>query len=123
MSHAVRRSVQTTVQVAVDDSPATAAAASSGSTPGCGVMRKSAITSVACGIAGTLDRSIGCRLDGGLVEVVHYVSSEGEERAMKATERIAEKRGAMGWLRCAFNVGVCQSIGNSRFSSAGLSDR
>src|SRR5690606_40302009 len=48
-SQAVRRSVQTTVQVAVDDSPATAAAASSGSTPSCGVMRNSAITSVSRG--------------------------------------------------------------------------
>jgi glutamate dehydrogenase (NADP+) len=38
----VSRSVQTTVQVAVDDSPATAAAASIGSTPSCGVMRKRA---------------------------------------------------------------------------------
>ena len=37
------------VQVAVDDSPATAAAASSGSTPGCGVMRKSAMMSVSLG--------------------------------------------------------------------------
>src|SRR5579884_2398896 len=35
----VSRSVHTTVQVAVEDSPATAAAASMGSTPGWGVMR------------------------------------------------------------------------------------
>src|SRR5665647_925826 len=49
MSHAVKRSVHTTVQVAVDDSPATAAAASIGSTPSCGVMRKTASTSVSFG--------------------------------------------------------------------------
>ena len=48
-SQAVRRSVHTTVQVAVDDSPATAAAASSESTPSCGVMRNMAMTSVSLG--------------------------------------------------------------------------
>ena len=46
---AVSRSVHTTVQVAVDDSPATAAAASIGSTPSCGVMRNSARMSVSFG--------------------------------------------------------------------------
>ena len=85
-SQAVSRSVHTTVQVAVEDSPATAAAASSGSTPSCGVMRKSASTSVsvgdivgvpvthlfvlkdACGIAllGILDLGIGGTGFGGL---------------------------------------------------------
>ncbi|MOA49865.1 hypothetical protein D3C78_1728050 [compost metagenome] len=49
MSQAVRRSVHTTVQVAVEDSPATAAAASTGSTPSCGVMRNSASRSVSLG--------------------------------------------------------------------------
>jgi hypothetical protein len=44
-SQAVNKSVQTTVQVAVEDSPATAAAASIGSTPGCGVIRKRQRTS------------------------------------------------------------------------------
>ena len=48
-SHAVSRSVQTTVQVAVEDSPATAAPASSGGTPSCGVIRKAASTSVSLG--------------------------------------------------------------------------
>ncbi len=48
-SQAVSRSVQTTVHVAVDDSPATAAAASSGSTPSWGVIRKSASRSVSRG--------------------------------------------------------------------------
>ena len=47
--HAVSRSVHTTVQVAVELSPATAAAASVGSTPSCGVTRKSAMTSVSFG--------------------------------------------------------------------------
>ena len=46
MSQAVSLSVQTTVHVAVEDSPATAAPASIGSTPSCGVMRNSAMTSV-----------------------------------------------------------------------------
>ena len=45
----VRRSVQTTVQVAVEDSPATAAAASIGSTPGCGVIRNAARMSESSG--------------------------------------------------------------------------
>ena len=40
ISHAVNKSVHATVQVAVEDSPATAAVASTGSTPGCGVIRK-----------------------------------------------------------------------------------
>ena len=48
-SWAVSLSVQTTVHVAVLDSPATAAAASSGATPGCGVMRKAHRTSVSFG--------------------------------------------------------------------------
>jgi hypothetical protein len=46
---AVSRSVQTTVHVAVEDSPATAAEASIGSTPSCGVTRNSAMMSVSFG--------------------------------------------------------------------------
>src|SRR5260370_27335521 len=42
----VSRSLQTVVQVPVDDSAATAAAASSAGTSGCGVTRKAARTSV-----------------------------------------------------------------------------
>jgi hypothetical protein len=45
----VSRSVQTTVQVAVLDSPATAAPASSGATPSCGVIRKAQSTSLSFG--------------------------------------------------------------------------
>jgi len=44
-SQAVNKSVHTTVQVAVEDSPATAAAALTGSTPSCGVIRKRHSTS------------------------------------------------------------------------------
>ena len=40
---------KTTVQVAVELSPATAAAASIGSTPSCGVMRNRAMMSVSLG--------------------------------------------------------------------------
>src|SRR3979409_984965 len=49
LAQAVSRSVHTTVQVAVLDSPATAAAASTGSTPSCGVMRNRQTVSVALG--------------------------------------------------------------------------
>src|SRR3981081_3757295 len=50
LSQAVSRSVHTTVQVAVLDSPATAAAASTGSTPSCGVMRNRHTVSGAFGM-------------------------------------------------------------------------
>src|SRR3984893_500194 len=50
-SGAVSRSVHTTVQVAVEDSPATAAEASIGSTPSCGVTRNSAVMAVSFGVS------------------------------------------------------------------------